>query len=278
MSDGGSIGVFDSGVGGLSVWREIARQLPNESTVYVADQVHVPYGGRSPAEVRRFCEGITRFLLGQGAKVVVVACNTASAVALYHLRGAFPDVPFVGMEPAVKPAVERTETGVVGVLATEATFQGELFASLLDRYAGDVAVLTQVCPGLVEAVEAGAVETPDTEALLRAYLTPLMDAGVDEVVLGCTHYPFLQGAMEGIVGGTASIIDPAPAVARQTGRVLAGRGERASGERPGRHRFTTTGDAAAFKRTMELLVPGRGRGAEVREAHWEGPHVREGAR
>jgi len=194
------IGIFDSGVGGLSVWREIARQLPLEDTLYLADQAHVPYGSRSLNEVREHSEGITRFLLGWGAKIIVVACNTASAAALHHLRRTFPDVPFVGMEPAVKPAVERTRTGVVGVIATQATFQGELFASLLERYAGDVGVLIQACQGLVEAVEAGALDTPETEALLRHYLTPLIEAGADQLVLGCTHYPFLRPLIERVVG------------------------------------------------------------------------------
>ena len=224
MSDPRFIGVFDSGVGGLSVWREIARQLPHERTLYLADQAHVPYGSRQLAEVRELSAGITRFLLDHGVKIVVIACNTASAAALHYLRRAFPHVPFVGMEPAVKPAVERTHNGVVGVIATQATFQGELFASLVARYAAGVRVLTQVCPGLVEAVEAGRLDTPETEARLRQALTPLIEGGVDQLVLGCTHYPFLRPAIERVVGTNVAVIDPAPAIARQTGRVLARRG------------------------------------------------------
>ncbi|MGD8243661.1 MAG: glutamate racemase [Anaerolineae bacterium] len=270
MKQHGPIGVFDSGVGGLSVWREIAGQLPYENTLYVADQAHVPYGSRSLAEVRGFSKSITRFLIDQGAKIIVVACNTASAAALRHLRDAFPTLPFVGMEPAVKPAIERTRHGVVGVVATSATFQGELFASLLERYAGDVKILTQVCPGLVEAVEAGALEAPETDALLRECLAPLIEARVDQLVLGCTHYPFLRSAIERAVGDGIAVIDPAPAVARQTARVLARSRLKASRDGTGRHRFYTTGDVVAFRRMIGRLLPTAGEQSEVREARWRG--------
>lgn len=262
------IGVFDSGVGGLSVWREIARQLPHHDTIYLADQAHVPYGGRSLADVRTFCDAITRFLLARGVQVVVVACNTASAAALYALREAFPAVPFVGMEPAVKPAAERSRTGAVGVIATQATFQGELFESLLERYAHDVQVLTQVCPGLVEAVEAGALSDPGTVTLLRRCLTPLIDAGVDQLVLGCTHYPFLRSAIEEVVGEGVSVIDPAPAVARQTARIVAGKRLKPEKKRPGTHAFLTTGEAARFEDMLQCLVGDLGESASVNRAEW----------
>ncbi|MBU0703044.1 MAG: glutamate racemase [Chloroflexi bacterium] len=268
MSNSEPIGVFDSGVGGLSVWREIARQLSHENTLYLADQAHVPYGSRQLSEVRELSAGITRFLLGRGAKIIVIACNTASAAALHHLRRIFPDVPFVGMEPAVKPAIERTHNGVVGVIATQATFQGELFASLVERYAGDVRVLTQVCPGLVEAVEAGALDTPETESLLREYLTPLVEAGVDQLVLGCTHYPFLRPAIERVVGARLTVIDPAPAVARQTARVLAQLGLEAGQDNVGHHTFHTSGDAAAFAALVEQLLPCLGKNARVQAVRW----------
>src|SRR5512147_3315383 len=150
MSNSSPIGIFDSGIGGLSVWREIAKQLPHEDTIYFADQIHIPYGPRSLQEIRLFSEAITRFLLERNCKIIVVACNAASAAALKHLRATLPDVPFVGMEPAVKPAAETTRTGVVGVLATPATFQGELFASVVERFANVVQLINQVCPGLVE--------------------------------------------------------------------------------------------------------------------------------
>jgi glutamate racemase len=249
------IGVFDSGVGGVSVWREIARQLPHEDVVYLGDQAHVPYGLRSLDEVRSFSEGVTRFLLDHGAKVIVIACNAASAASLYYLRNLFSEVPFVGMEPAVKPAAERTRTGVVGVIATRTTFQGKLFASLLQRYARDVRVVTEVGSGLVEAVEAGALDIPETEELLLRHLEPLVEAGADQLVLGCTHYPFLRPVIERLVGDRMAVIDPAPAVARQTARVLAREGLETGYQRAGDHIFCTTGDAGNFTMLLERLLP-----------------------
>ena len=272
----GFIGIFDSGLGGLSVWREVTCQLPQEDILYLADQAHMPYGSRQLAEVREFCEGIARFLLDQGAKIIVVACNSASAAALSHLRRTFPEFPFVGMEPAVKPATERTRTGVVGVIATRTTFQGELFASLLERYASDVQVLTQVCPGLVEAVEAGALDTPETDALLRECLAPLAAAGMDQLVLGCTHYPFLRSAITRIMGTDVAIIDPAPAVARQTARVLVqrskGGGASADSEchqgRAGRCIFYTSGETATFSAMLERLLSFPRIDVDVRAVCW----------
>ncbi len=268
MSERGPIAVFDSGVGGLSVWREIASLLPGEDILYLADQAHVPYGTRALEEVRAFSEAIAGFLVEKGAQVIVLACNTASAAALHHLRRVFPQVPFVGMEPAVKPAVERTHNGAVGVIATPATFQGELFASLINRYASGVRVLTQACPGLVEAVEAGALDTPVTEALLRQYLTPLIEAGIDQLVLGCTHYHFLRPLIERIAGNGVMVIDPAPAVARQTARVLAQQSGAASLRAHGHHVFYTSGDKAAFAAQLGQLLPASGNPWDVRVVRW----------
>ncbi|HET90440.1 MAG TPA: glutamate racemase, partial [Chloroflexi bacterium] len=268
MTDSGVVAVFDSGVGGLSVWHEIRHQLPHEDTCYLADQAHVPYGCRPLDQVREFAHQITRFLLEQGAKVVVVACNTASAAALHPLRRAFPTVPFVGMEPAVKPAAERTRNGVVGVMATPATFQGELFASLLERYASDVRVVPQVCPGLVEAVEAGELDTPETEALLRRYLIPLVEAKVDQLVLGCTHYPFLRPVIQRVMGEGVAVIDPAPAVARQVGRVLAQQGLEADADRGARHLFYTSGDLIAFRELIARLPLPQADAVDVRPVYW----------
>ncbi|RLC75012.1 MAG: glutamate racemase [Chloroflexi bacterium] len=273
MSDPRPIGVFDSGVGGLSVWREIARQLPRENIICLADQAHVPYGSRRLAEVRALSESITRFLLAQEAKIIVVACNTASAAALHHLRRTFPSVLFVGMEPAIKPAVERTDNGVVGVIATQATFQGKLFASLVERYAGNVRVLTQTCPGLVEAVEAGALNTPETKSLLQKYLTPLVEAGVDQLVLGCTHYPFLRPSIEQVIGASVAVIDPASAVARQTARVLTQRGIKANQGQKACRVFYTSGDAANFAAMIERLLPLSGKDVEARAVRWRAGRI-----
>ncbi len=248
------IGVFDSGVGGLSVLRALRRALPGERFLYLADQAHVPYGPRPLLQVRRFAEGITRYLLGQGARLIVVACNTASAAALHHLRRAFPDVPFVGMEPAVKPAAEQTATGVVGVLATPATFQGALYASVVERFAQGVAVLQDTCPGLVEQIEAGAVRAPETRRILERALTPMLARGIDTVVLGCTHYPFVMPLIREIAGAGVRVIDPAPAIARQTERLLERHGLRSAAAAGGEVRYATTGEADALREAVHTLL------------------------
>jgi glutamate racemase len=260
MSNSSPIGIFDSGIGGLSVWREIARQLPHEDTLYFADQIHIPYGPRSLQQIRSFSETITRFLLERGCKIIVVACNAASAAALKYLRATFPDVPFVGMEPAVKPAAETTHTGVVGVLATPATFQGELFASVVERFANGVQLVKEVCPGLVQQVEAGRLDTPDTLEMLDRFLQPIRAAGADTIVLGCTHYPFVIEAIRHLAPGV-NVIDPAPAIARQVDRVLHERKLGGHADRIGQHRFVTSGDRDRFQDILQMLVkvetPGR---------------------
>jgi glutamate racemase len=259
------LGLFDSGVGGLSVARELMRLAPAQPIFYLADQAHAPYGQRSLAEIRGLAEAITRFLLREGAQVIVIACNTASAAALRSLRDRFPKVPFVGMEPAIKPAAERTRAGHVGVIATEATFQGELFASLMDRFAAGTTVHTQACPALVPLVEAGELDSERTRDALEGYLAPLLDAGIDELVLGCTHYPFLRPLIDQVAGAGVEIVDPAPAVARQAIRVVTGLGGLAAGDRAAAHRFYTSGDPGRFQRALERLV---GMNAEVGLAVW----------
>ena len=259
------IGVFDSGVGGLSVLRSMLAQMPDESVVYLADQGHVPYGSRSLEQVRDFSEAITRFLLDKGAKIIVVACNSASAAALAHLRLTFPDMRFVGMEPAVKPAAEDTATGIVGVLATPATFQGALFASVVERFASGVTLLKDTCPGLVERIEAGDLVGPETHSILRAALEPMLAQGIDTVVLACTHFPFVIPLIQQIVGPSVRVIDPAPAVARQTERLLEG-GEMLNHDHRSAHiEFYTSGDP----RQLEAMLPALlGRGGEVKALAW----------
>ncbi|CAG0933372.1 glutamate racemase [Thermoflexales bacterium] len=258
------IGIFDSGIGGLSVWREIARQLPDQATIYFADQIHIPYGPRSLEEIRSFSEAITRFLLRRDCQLIVVACNAASAAALKYLRATFPDVPFVGMEPAVKPAAETTHTGAVGVLATPATFQGELFASVVERFANGVQLIKQVCPGLVEQIEAGRLNTPDTLEMLDRFLQPIREAHADTIVLGCTHYPFVIEALRQLAPGV-NVIDPAPAIARQVDRVLRERGWDSSGEQPGRQTFITSGNLDRYQQILKMLVKVE---ANVSQASW----------
>lgn len=214
------VGVFDSGVGGLSVLAEIQRLLPNESLLYVADCGHIPYGEKSPAFIRERCRRVAEFFLEQGAKAMVLACNTATVAAVADLREQYPQWPLVGMEPAVKPAAAATRSGVVGVLATTGTLQSAKFAALLDRFANDVRVVTQPCPGLVECIEAGDLSSPALRELLQGYLRPLLDAGCDTLILGCTHYPFLKPLLAQMVPASIAIIDTGAAVARQLQRLL----------------------------------------------------------
>jgi glutamate racemase len=271
ISSSGVIGIFDSGVGGLSVLRAVQQVLPGEDLVYFADQAHVPYGSRTLNEVRAFSEGITRNLLAEGAKLIVVACNTASAAALHHLRGVFPDVPFVGMEPAVKPASEHTQSGVVGVLATPATFQGELYASVIERFANGVRVLQDTCPGLVMEVDAGNLDTPQVRAILERALKPMLDGGIDTVVLGCTHFPFVIPTIEEIAGPSVRVIDPAPAIARQAVRLLDLNNIRNRDDKTGQVRYLTTGDPRKFAKLLPRLIHVEG---EVYQLRWEGVELR----
>ena len=212
--------MFDSGVGGLSVLREIRSLLPHESAIYLADQRWAPYGTRTLDEVRDRATQVSGQLIDAGAKAVVVACNSASAAALHDLRATYSSTPFVGMEPAVKPAAFESKSGVVGVIATEATFQGELFASVVDRHANGVRILTGAAPGLVALIEDGRGHGRQAADILEQLLGPMLEEGMDTLVLGCTHYPFLLEAITEVVGDGVAVIDPAPAVARQVGRVL----------------------------------------------------------
>jgi glutamate racemase len=215
-----NIAIFDSGVGGLSVLRHIHALLPRENLLYFADQAHVPYGPRSAQEICQFSRAITQFLIEQQAKMIVVACNTASAAALSYLRQQFPQMPIVGMEPAVKPAAQQTKNGKVGVLATAVTFDSPRYADLMHRFAQNIAVYEDPCFGLVDLIEAGATAAPETAQLLQTILAPMLASKVDTVVFGCTHYPLVQSLFTEFVGTAVSLIDPAPAVARQTNRIL----------------------------------------------------------
>ncbi|NMC12457.1 MAG: glutamate racemase [Chloroflexi bacterium] len=259
------IGIFDSGVGGLSVLRAIHRQLPHESIIYLADQANVPYGSRSLEQVRQFSERITRFLLKQNAKIIVVACNTASAAALIYLRQVFPNVSFVGMEPAVKPAAESSQSGVVGVLATPATFQGALYASVIERFAQGVTVLQHTCPGLVTQIEAGHLDTEETRAILLDALQPMIAQGIDTIVLGCTHYPFVIPIIQEIVGPKVNVIDPAPAVARQVERVLTANNLLQKNSQTGLVQYITTADPQIMKALLPMLI---GETADVACVSW----------
>jgi glutamate racemase len=260
-----SIGVFDSGVGGISVLRAIREQLPEESVLYFGDQGHIPYGSRPMEQIRIFSETITKFLLEKEAKIVVVACNTASAAALKYLREKFPAVQFVGMEPAVKPAAEHTHTGKVGVLATPATFQGALYASLVERFANGVELFQSTCPGLVQQVEMGNIAGDETRRILENALLPMLDERIDTVVLGCTHYPFVIPLIQQIVGAGIRVIDPAPAIAKQTERLLEARGTRNESGSKGEIKFYTSGDPGELRSRLPVLL---GEPATVERVEW----------
>jgi glutamate racemase len=213
------IGVFDSGVGGLSVLRELRRELPHERVIYVADSGFAPYGDREADFIERRSDAIVRFLLREGAKAIVVACNTATGVAVEALRARFA-LPIVAIEPALKPAAASTRSGVVGVLATSTTLASQKFATLLGRHGSEVRVRVQPCQGLAEQVERGDVDGPATRALVDGYVRPLLDQGADTLVIGCTHYTFLVPLIRAAAGPHVTIIDPAPAVARELRRRL----------------------------------------------------------
>lgn len=248
MSTSAPVGVFDSGVGGLSVVREIRRLLPALDLLYVSDAGFLPYGDKAESFLRERASGISGFLLARGAGAVVVACNTATAAAAEALRAELP-VPVVGIEPAVKPAAAATRSGIVGILATASTLQSRRYAALLERFGGFARVIGQPCPGLVERVEAGDLDGDATAALLSQYLAPLLAAGADTIVLGCTHYPFLRALVERLAGPGVTVVDPSDAVARRLAEVL---GAHRGGH--GRLQAFTTGDAPAQSMLMSRLL------------------------
>jgi glutamate racemase len=257
----GPIGIFDSGAGGLAVLAEVRRMLPGEDIIYYADTAYFPYGPRPAVEIRDRCESIARELLSLGAKLIVIACNTATSAAIAQMRGVF-DVPFVGMEPALKPAAERTLSGRVALLVTPGTARGEKLAALIDRYGAEVTVQTIEAPGLADRVEAGDIDGPDTRALLHRCLEPLRSSGADILALGCTHYSFLREAIQREVGEGVKVIEPSEAVARQVRRVLDARRLRNPRTEGGGVMYLTSGDSAAFAATRARL---REAGAEISE-------------
>jgi glutamate racemase len=259
------IGIFDSGVGGISVLRAIREQMSGESIIYFGDQGHIPYGPRPMEQIRAFSVAITNFLLEMDVKIIVVACNTASAAALKYMRETFPHVQFVGMEPAVKPAVEQTRTGRVGVLATPATFQGALYASVVERFANGVELFQNTCSGLVQEIEQGNLDGNRTREILEDALLPMLEKNIDTVVLGCTHYPFVIPLIERIVGGNVRVIDPAPAVARQVRRLLEAGEMLSQSSARGNVTFFTSGDPGSLKSLLPVLL---GELGEVEKVQW----------
>ncbi|KRP74326.1 glutamate racemase [Pseudomonas paralactis] len=252
MVKGAPIGVFDSGVGGLTVLEEIQQLLPHESLLYVADCGHIPYGEKTPAFILERSRTVAEFFRERGAKAFVIACNTATVAAVADLRQDYPDWPLVGMEPAVKPAAAATRSGVVGVLATTGTLQSAKFAALLDRFATDVRVVTQPCPGLVELIEAGDLNSPALRTLLQGYIEPLLSAGCDTIILGCTHYPFLKPLLAQMLPASIILIDTGAAVARQLKRLLDERDLLAT-RNPETAQFWTSGDLSHLRKILPTL-------------------------
>jgi glutamate racemase len=236
------VGVFDSGVGGLSVAREIRRALPAEHLLYVADTAYLPYGDRGDDEVRARTLAIGEWMQGEGAKVLVVACNTASGAALELLRERLT-IPVIGLEPALKPAVRETRNGRVGVMATRGTLRSARFQRLVDNYADGVQVVRDPCPGLADMVEDGVLAGPELAERMEAYVAPLRAAGVDTVVLGCTHYVFVRDAIRNALGPEVRLLDSGEAIARRTRQILSDAGALAEGG-AGSVRILTTGDPA----------------------------------
>ncbi|MDX2160066.1 MAG: glutamate racemase [bacterium] len=260
------IGVLDSGVGGLSVLREIHRLLPAHPTLYVADQAHLPYGTRSKTDIFAFVDAIATAMMAQGARAIVLACNAASAASLHALRDHYPGFPFVGIEPAVKPAAETTRSGVIGVLTTQATADGDLFRATISRFASHVQVITQPAPALVHLVESGEWDTEAARQVMHAELDPLLAAGADQIALACTHFPFLIEPLSQIAGNRAAFIDPGPAVARQLVRVLAAAGFSSDQTGlPPQHRYVTSGDPARLGAMIQRLL---GLETTVEQAVW----------
>ncbi len=252
MTDPGPIGVFDSGVGGLAVAAAIRRLLPRESIVYFADSAHFPYGPRTAGDLRRLTEAATRLLLDRGVKLIVVACNTGSSASLASLRATFPDVPFVGMVPALKPASAYTRTRKVGVLATEGTLQGKVLRDLVAQFAQGVEVERVAAPELAGLIESGESSGEEAAALVHRFVEPLLARRVDVIVLGCSHFAFLLPQVQRLAGPDVLVLEPGDAIARQVGRLLSERGLEA-GDGAATFRCLTSGEPDRLGATIERL-------------------------
>ena len=237
------IGIYDSGMGGLSVWREVRRALPKESLLYLGDGKNCPYGSRPREEIRMLADEAVTAMLGWGCKMSVVACNTATTAAISYLREKYPQVPIVGLEPAIKPACLTTRSGVVGVLATERSLDGEMFRRTAGEYGHGIEIVAAAGRGFVELVEQNRENTPEAEECVRAAMREMIERGADKVVLGCTHYPFLRGTIERVIGSRdIEVIDSSAAVARRAGELLDRHGLRALAGHIPEYTFRTFAD------------------------------------
>lgn len=262
MANHHPIGIFDSGIGGLSVLRRIRETLAREDIIYIADSRHMPYGDKPRAYVEKRSIELTRFLLAEKAKAVVVACNTATAAAIATLRDMYA-IPFIGVEPGVKPALSLTRSGVVGVLATEETLKSRKFETLVNRFSGEYRFVTQACPGLVQLVERLELTGPATRELVRRYVTAILEKGADTIVLGCTHYPFVAALIEEIAGPHVPVVDTGSAVAKEVQRRLTETGLLNDGASAGWERFYTSGDPDQMRHVVDALWHRRAAVAEL---------------
>lgn len=244
------IGIFDSGVGGTSIWKEIHKLLPHENTIYLADSKNAPYGEKSREEILDLCIKNTTFLLGRGCKLIVVACNTATTNAIEALRKMY-SVPFIGIEPAIKPAALKSRSKVVGILATKGTLSSKLFHSTAENHAFGIRIIEQEGTGLVPLIEAGKIDAGETRQLLIKYLKPMLDGGMDHLVLGCTHYPYLIPMLQELLPKHITIIDSGEAVARQTKHVLDQNGMLNTSVEVGRSIFHTNTEVESLSRFLE---------------------------
>lgn len=243
MSSTRPIGVFDSGLGGLSVWREIAHRLPNESIIYYGDGKNCPYGDRPREQVVEFVECAVRYFLERDCKLIVLACNAATSLTIKHLRAKYKKMSFVGMEPAVKPAALHSQSGVIGILATQATLGGDLFKDTSARFSGSVTILSHVGDGFVELVENGEESTQKAVDTVRRSMEEMIEQGADYIVLGCTHYPFLVDAMREVIGNRkVEIVDPAPAIAARVEALLMESDQLADNTHKADYKFFTLGN------------------------------------
>jgi glutamate racemase len=253
------IGIFDSGVGGLTVANAISLLLPNEAIFYIGDTARIPYGNKSKDDIEKFSLEMTKFLLDKDCKAIVIACNTASAYALEAVRNTYPDIPVIAMEPAVKPAIEHSKTGAIGVLATLGTLKSDRYSHLKDKFGQGIQILENPCLGLVDNIEAGKWNDPETILLLETILKPMVVAHVDHIVLGCTHYPIVIPLIANIMGDSVQLVNPAPAIAKQVYRQLAERNllcvDTALKESSPKHTVWATGSTLSFNYLLKELLP-----------------------
>ena len=250
MNSSSPIGIFDSGVGGLSIWKEIVSLLPNEDTIYLADSKNAPYGEKSKQEIIELCIKNTEFLLKKSCKIIVVACNTATTNAISYLRANY-DVPFIGIEPAIKPAALQTKTGAIGILATKGTLSSKLFHETSKKFTQNITVVEQVGEGLVPLIESGQIESEEMKKLLHNYLQPMLTKNIDHLVLGCSHYPFLLTEILKIMGSNVTIIDSGEAVAKQTKAILSNNQLLNTIENNTKHQLYINADTATIKNILK---------------------------